>query len=96
MANYEPCYEAVIRKEGGYVLHEVPSDRGGMTYAGIARDMWPKWPGWLILDADDEDNPELTQMVRDFYEENFWDKINGNGIKSQKIAQKINTVIFAV
>ena len=46
MADFLPAYEAMIRNEGGYVLHDVPGDRGGMTYAGIARNMNPQWPGW--------------------------------------------------
>ncbi len=38
MAQFEPAFELMIRDEGGYVLHEVPGDTGGMTYAGIARN----------------------------------------------------------
>ena len=34
MAQFEPAFEQMIRDEGGYVLHEVPGDTGGMTYAG--------------------------------------------------------------
>ena len=45
MADFLPAYEAMIRNEGGYVLHDVPGDRGGQTYAGIARNMNLRWPG---------------------------------------------------
>ena len=45
--------EAIISKtletEGGYVND--PSDSGGETYCGIARNSNPKWEGWKIVDA---------------------------------------------
>ena len=46
MAQFEPAFEQMMQDEGGYVLHEVPGDTGGMTYAGIARNKNPQWPGW--------------------------------------------------
>ena len=39
-----------MKDEGGYVLHEVPGDTGGMTYAGIARNKNPQWNGWALVD----------------------------------------------
>lgn len=86
MADFLPAFEAMIRNEGGYVLHTIEGDRGGMTYAGIARNMNPKWPGWALIDAR-QDVP--TQMVRDFYRDNFWQPIRGDQITSQVIAQSI-------
>ena len=50
MAQFEPAFEQMIRDEGGYVLHEVPGDTGGMTYAGIARNKNPQWNGWALVD----------------------------------------------
>jgi lysozyme family protein len=85
MAEFEPCFEKVILLGGGYVLHEVKGDRGGMTYAEIARNIWPNWPGWKRIDAGLFD-AELTAMVRDFYRINFWDPIKGNDIQSQEAA----------
>lgn len=86
MADFLPAFEAMIRNEGGYVLHTIEGDRGGMTYAGIARNMNPQWPGWALIDAK-QDVP--AQMVRDFYRENFWRPIRGDQITSQVIAQSI-------
>lgn len=88
MANFEPCFEKVIMLEGGYKLHDVPGDRGGMTYAGIARNPWPKWPGWAKIDAGEMD-AELTGMVRAFYKEHFWDRIRGDDIGAQDVAYHI-------
>ena len=86
MADFQPAFERVIRDEGGYVLHNVPGDRGGQTYAGIARNMHPKWPGWAAIDAG---STPPAQMVRDFYKLNFWDDIRGDALTHQAIASDI-------
>lgn len=86
MADFLPAFEEMIRDEGGYVLHEVEGDRGGMTYAGIARNMNPSWPGWEFID-NKQDVP--TGLVRDFYRKQFWDDIRGDQINNQRIASAI-------
>lgn len=86
MADFLPAYEAMIRNEGGYVLHDVPGDRGGMTYTGIARKMNPQWPGWALIDRGAE---VPAQLVREFYKANYWNPIQGDQITSQVIAQTI-------
>lgn len=85
MANFEPCFEKVLSLEGGYKLHEVPGDRGGMTYAGIARNIWPNWSGWIKIDSGQMD-AELKKLVKDFYKTNFWDSIRGDQIGYQGVA----------
>lgn len=86
MADFNPAYEAMIRNEGGYVLHDVQGDRGGMTYAGIARNMNPQWSGWPLIDGKQE---VPAQMVRDFYKDKFWDNIRGDQLQHQAVAQAI-------
>lgn len=86
MADFLPAYEAMIKNEGGYVLHTVSGDRGGMTYAGIARNMNPQWSGWSVIDAGGEPHAD---MVRAFYRANFWNPIRGDEITHQRIAQSI-------
>lgn len=49
MANFDIAEGITGRNEGGYANN--PSDTGGETYAGIARNHWPKWEGWKIIDA---------------------------------------------
>lgn len=88
MAEFDPCFEKVILLEGGYKLHDVRGDRGGMTYAGISQKNWPKWEGWGKITANEFD-AELTAMVRRFYKTEFWDKIRGDGIHSQEAAYHI-------
>ena len=86
MAEFFPAYESMIRNEGGYRLHTVTGDKGGMTYAGIARNHWPRWPGWPALDAGEI---PASRMVADFYRENFWDKVRGDALESQAVAQTL-------
>ena len=89
MAEFKPAFEKMIRNEGGYILHQISGDKGGQTYAGIARNYHPNWPGWRFLDAGDLDDPELTAQVRDFYKNNFWDKIKCSQIEKQAVAETL-------
>lgn len=86
MADFVPAYEIMIRNEGGYVLHNVPGDRGGMTYAGIARNKNPHWEGWAAIDRGDT---PITEDVRRWYKINFWDPIRGDALAHQTVAQTI-------
>ena len=84
MANFLPAYEKVLLAEGGYQLTDIANDRGGLPYAGIARKPNPSWGGWNIIDRG-ETPP--ADMVRRFYRDNFWDKIRGDEIKDQHVAE---------
>lgn len=86
MADFEAAYERTMQAEGGYVLHEVDGDRGGMTYAGIARKMNPQWAGWQYIDAG---QVPPTSLVREFYREGWWQPIQGDRIVSQRIAESV-------
>jgi len=88
MANFESAFEIMLVNEGGYVLHEVAGDTGGMTYAGIARNKNPHWKGWAYIDNKELGGP-LTKLVRDFYKIEFWDRIRGDEIQEQDIANSI-------
>jgi lysozyme family protein len=56
MADFLPAFERMIRDEGGYKLVNVAGDRGGQTYAGIARKMNPDWAGMS------DDTPRLVKI----------------------------------
>lgn len=88
MANFEPAFEQMIKDEGGYVLHEIPGDTGGVTYAGIARNKNPQWAGWALVDKK-EFGGSLTTMVRDFYRAEFWGKMRGDELTNQDVANTI-------
>lgn len=83
MADFKQAFERAILAEGGYKLHTVEGDTGGMTYAGIARNKNPQWPGWAYIDRGDTPPSEL---VRSFYRQGWWNPIAGDDIKDQKVA----------
>lgn len=86
MANFLPAFDRMIRNEGGYKLTDIKGDKGGQTYAGISRNRWPRWAGWSFVDRN-EIPP--TQLVRDFYKVNFWDKVRGDDLINQGIAESL-------
>jgi len=88
MAQFEPAFEQMMQDEGGYVLHEVPGDTGGMTYAGIARNKTSQGSGWGLVDKE-EMGGSLAPMGHDFYCTEFWDKMRGNEIANQDVANTI-------
>lgn len=83
MADFAQAFERAIVAEGGYKLHTVEGDTGGTTYAGIARNKNPQWPGWAYIDRGDIPPSEL---VRSFYRQGWWDPIAGDDIKDQDVA----------
>ena len=89
MADFDPAFDRMIQNEGGYRLVNVTADRGGQTYAGIARNFHPAWPGWRIIDNNQMDNLELSSLVRAFYRAQFWEKIAADQIREQVVAESI-------
>ena len=81
MKTFDELFEGVIKHEGYYA--NVAGDKGGETYMGVARNLHPSWQGWQIVDAYKKEygtihhntkikNPELTQMVKEFYRHTFY------------------------
>lgn len=93
MASFDIAYNQYIRpNEGGYA--NVANDKGGETYAGIARNFNPDWPGWDYIDfikrtqgsiANNTVFPQIQYMVEDFFR-NRWAKNRFGEINSQAIA----------
>lgn len=83
MADFKLAFEKAILAEGGYKLHNVAGDSGGVTYAGIARNKNPSWPGWAWIDRGETPPSEL---VRSFYREGWWKPICGDDIWNQEVA----------
>lgn len=86
MADFLPAFEKVLVNEGGYALHNVADDKGGMTYAGIARNRWPNWAGWSVIDAGGEPQADL---VRGFYRAHFWTAMRLDEVADQRVAQML-------
>ena len=86
MAEFLPAFERMIVNEGGYVLHTVKDDRGGATYAGIARNFHPSWQGWKVIDQGETPPAE---MVRQFYRSNFWAPMRLDDVEHQEVASNL-------
>ncbi len=100
MADFKIAHKRTAFYEGGYAND--PADRGGETWRGIARNIWPHWEGWKIIDASKNDwgagatfqkkisvDPALNDLVDIFYIVNFWGKVRGDEIKDQEIANNL-------
>lgn len=96
MADYKHAIAKVLLTEGGYVND--PKDNGGETYKGISRKNWQKWTGWAFVDFAKKKpgfekqlnaNTQLQDSVYAFYKREFWDKIGGDMIASQTIANNL-------
>ena len=100
MAEFEKAYGIVKRYEGG--LSNVAADRGGETYAGIARNFFPDWAGWPIVDRWKKalpkesarlgqalsSDPELQSLVSGWYKREWWDRLHLH-VLPQGIANEI-------
>ena len=90
MAEFAPAFEQTLAREGGYRLTNVPNDRGGMTFAGIARRSHPSWSGWKLVDAGaGKGDPFLRSMVEALYRTEFWNRIRGDSISDQANAEAL-------
>ena len=96
MADFKTALNLILKNEGGYGNDK--DDPGGETYKGIARNMNSKWNGWVTIDLLKHDakfpknldaETALQDKVAAFYEVNYWDKILGDNITSQNIANSI-------
>jgi lysozyme family protein len=101
MAKYEIAEAITGLNEGLYANNK--ADRGGETYAGIARNFWPKWAGWAIIDQIKnaygeqssvinryaKSNASLHKLISDFYKDNFWDTLNLDDFRDQQIANSV-------
>jgi lysozyme family protein len=94
LANFDDAFAVVLGNEGGYKPAE-GTDPGGETYAGIARNKWPNWEGWSIIDQSKggsgfpenlKTNAPLNERVKDFYRDSFW---QFSVIKDQSVATKL-------
>lgn len=83
METFERAFKATILHEtsGDKVTDNNRFDPGGFTYYGIARNRWPRWKGWNVVEQDVktygrprtiEENPFLGEAVRAFYRTEFW------------------------
>jgi lysozyme family protein len=84
MADFIPPFERMLINEGGMVLHTVKNDRGGQTFAGIARKANPNWEGWDLIDRGDK---PPVEMVRKFYKKTYWDAMRLDEVLQKEVAR---------
>ncbi len=88
---FDELFDGVIKYEGYYA--NVPRDKGGETYMGVARNLHPDWEGWEIVDAyklkfgepkrnTKIDITELTNLVKEFYKLTFYDNYHIESINT--------------
>ncbi|MDH3694419.1 MAG: hypothetical protein OER96_07620 [Gammaproteobacteria bacterium] len=96
MADFNQAYKATLGHEGGYAND--PNESGGETYKGISRVHHPNWSGWKRVDAAKEKagfprsletDTALQTQVRTFYKRYYWDRIQGDHVPDQQIAEEI-------
>jgi lysozyme family protein len=98
MAQFSIAFQITMGNEGGY--SDNPNDHGGETWKGIARNFWPNWPGWVIVDQIKGTNPanlnqalganaQLQSEVLAFYKQNYWDTESLDSINDQQTGNQL-------
>lgn len=100
MADFNKAFEKVLKHEGGYVND--PDDRGGETFAGIARNFHKSSIIWNEADRLKKENKTKSQInkllfaneevmkdVKNIYKRLFWDSIRLDEVYNDKIAYQI-------
>lgn len=88
MAKFEIAIPHTLVWEGGYVFHE--ADPGGETNRGITDRLDGKIDGMVDLDGDGYGDVDIKGLTEDeakqVYKRRFWDRMQGDKIESQLIA----------
>lgn len=97
MAVLSIAYDNTKGKEGIY--SNDAEDKGGETVFGIARNRWPNWAGWAIVDSLKRSggsltvklsqHAELNRLKLEFYSKEFWDKLRLGQINYQPLANEL-------
>ena len=103
MSDFDPAFDRTMGHEIGPSntrYSNDPSDFGGETFCGIARNYHPRWPGWMIVDHEKSISAALKEalsdrwsqlepLVREFYFAEFWKKVGGSQVPNQSIANEL-------
>lgn len=104
MAKIDDVFVLMLKLEfndASNALHKNPTE-DGYTYMGIYHTAHPKWEGWKIVEeviASSSSIQEaskklfrdgkMTELVKKFYEDMFWNKMRLGEVVSQKIANEM-------
>ena len=79
MADFDAAVTKTLEREGGGAFTDDPTDRGGATKYGISQRAYP-----------DLDIANLTEeKAREIYRHDYWNRMRGDDIASQAIAENI-------
>ncbi len=79
MADFNAAVTKLLAREGGDKLVNNPADSGGVTKYGISQKTYPQ----VNIAA-------LTEpLARQLYRADFWDKVHGDDIVSQALAENL-------
>lgn len=79
MADFNHAVIKTLMKEGGSKITDDPDDAGGLTKYGISQRAYPNLNIRNLTEAD----------AKNIYKHDYWDKIKGDDITSQVIAENI-------
>lgn len=79
MADFNAAIVKTLAREGGATITEIAGDAGGLTKYGISQRAYPT--------ADIRNLTE--QQARDIYKRDYWDRVCGDRINSQPVAEAI-------
>lgn len=85
MADFEIAYRRTLKFEGGEKMTDDPNDPGKKTKYGISQRWWPDY--WKDANGDYLEPEEFVAV--DFYNVEFWDKMRGDEIDDQLVANEI-------
>ncbi len=79
VADFNAAVTKLLVREGGDKLVNKPADSGGLTKFGISQKTYPKINIAALTEA----------QARQLYRADFWDKVRGDDIVSQALAENL-------
>lgn len=79
MANFSEAIAKTITKEGGDKYTEIENDAGGATKFGISKRSYPHLDIRNITE----------QQAHEIYKRDYWDRVSGDQINSQIVAETV-------
>lgn len=98
MADFKIAFGITNNNEGGYAND--PDDHGGETFAGVSRNNFPNWSGWMLIDSYKQTHgteginslltdPQMRSFIENFYKVNFWNVNKLDYFNDQQIANNV-------